>query len=84
MHIEKYTVLKSPHIYKKHMAQYETRTHGRMLQVRNYLSVTIIESYEDNFALRLSYLKKWRAIFKGEIFIQTEETTSKESPCPTN
>ncbi|KAL9953203.1 hypothetical protein ACROYT_G040581 [Oculina patagonica] len=33
--IERHTVLKSPHIYKKHRAQYEVRTHARMLQVRN-------------------------------------------------
>ncbi|EDO31212.1 predicted protein, partial [Nematostella vectensis] len=30
-----YTLLKSPHIYKKHRAQYEIRTHGRMLQLKN-------------------------------------------------
>lgn len=34
MHIEKRTLLKSPHIYKKHRYQYELRTHARMLQVR--------------------------------------------------
>jgi len=34
MHIEKRTLLKSPHIYKKHRAQYELRTHTRMLQVK--------------------------------------------------
>lgn len=33
-HIEKRTLLKSPHIYKKHQVQYEVRTHGRMVQVR--------------------------------------------------
>ena len=32
--IQRHTVLKSPHIYKKHRAQYEVRTHARMLQVR--------------------------------------------------
>ncbi|XP_032226262.1 28S ribosomal protein S10, mitochondrial [Nematostella vectensis] len=32
---ERYTLLKSPHIYKKHRAQYEIRTHGRMLQLKN-------------------------------------------------
>ena len=31
--IERHTLLKSPHINKKHRAQYEVRTHGRMLQV---------------------------------------------------
>jgi len=34
MHIEKRTLLKSPHIFKKHRYQYELRTHARMLQVR--------------------------------------------------
>lgn len=33
--IQRHTVLKSPHIYKKHRAQYEIRTHARMLQVKN-------------------------------------------------
>jgi len=33
-HIEKRTLLKSPHINKKHRVQYELRTHARMLQVR--------------------------------------------------
>ena len=32
-HIEKRTLLKSPHIYKKHRVQYEVRTHGRLIQV---------------------------------------------------
>lgn len=32
-HIEKRTLLKSPHVYKKHRVQYELRTHGRMLQI---------------------------------------------------
>jgi len=34
MHIEKRTLLKSPHIYKTHRHQYELRTHARMLQLR--------------------------------------------------
>lgn len=34
MHLEKRTLLKSPHIFKKHRYQYELRTHARMLQVR--------------------------------------------------
>lgn len=34
IHIEKRTLLKSPHIYKKHRVQYELRTHARMLQMR--------------------------------------------------
>ncbi|PFX13183.1 putative 28S ribosomal protein S10, mitochondrial [Stylophora pistillata] len=38
--IERYTILKSPHIFKKHRAQYEIRTHGRMLQVRNVTQET--------------------------------------------
>ncbi|XP_067031707.1 small ribosomal subunit protein uS10m-like isoform X1 [Acropora muricata] len=33
--IQRHTVLKSPHIYKKHRAQYEVRTHARLLQVKN-------------------------------------------------
>jgi len=33
-HIEKRTLLKSPHIYKKHRVQYELRTHTRMIQMR--------------------------------------------------
>ncbi|XP_068729819.1 small ribosomal subunit protein uS10m-like isoform X1 [Montipora capricornis] len=33
--IQRHTVLKSPHIYKKHRAQYEVRTHAQMLQVKN-------------------------------------------------
>ena len=36
-HIEKRSLLKSPHIYKKHQAQYEIRTHGRMVQVYTVL-----------------------------------------------
>lgn len=31
--IQKYTVIKSPHIFKKHRAQFEMRTHARLLQV---------------------------------------------------
>ena len=31
--IQKFTVLKSVHIYKKHRVQYEIRTHARMMQV---------------------------------------------------
>uniref|UniRef100_T2MEE1 Small ribosomal subunit protein uS10m n=1 Tax=Hydra vulgaris TaxID=6087 RepID=T2MEE1_HYDVU len=34
MHIEKRTLLKSPHINKKHRVQYELRTHARMFQLR--------------------------------------------------
>uniref|UniRef100_A0A7M5WLQ7 Small ribosomal subunit protein uS10m n=1 Tax=Clytia hemisphaerica TaxID=252671 RepID=A0A7M5WLQ7_9CNID len=34
MHIEKRTLLKSPHVYKTHRYQYELRTHARMLQLR--------------------------------------------------
>ncbi|KAK3749476.1 hypothetical protein QZH41_013456, partial [Actinostola sp. cb2023] len=37
---ERYTLLKSPHIYKKHRAQYEIRTHARLLQLRNLTSDT--------------------------------------------
>ena len=31
--IQKFTVLKSPHIYKKHRVQYEMRNHSRLVQV---------------------------------------------------
>lgn len=31
--VKKLTVLKSPHIYKKHRVQYEMKTHGRLVQV---------------------------------------------------
>ena len=31
--IQKYTVLRSPFIYKKHRVQYEIRTHSRLMQV---------------------------------------------------
>ncbi|XP_031557845.1 28S ribosomal protein S10, mitochondrial-like [Actinia tenebrosa] len=37
---ERYTLLKSPHIYKKHRAQYEIRTHSRLLQLRNITAET--------------------------------------------
>lgn len=40
MHIEKRTLLSSPHIYKKHRRQYELRTHARMLQVRELTGET--------------------------------------------
>ena len=33
MKIKKFSVLKSPFIYKKHWAQYEIRTHSRILPV---------------------------------------------------
>ena len=33
--IQKFTVLKSPHIYKKHRVQYEIRTHSRLMQVQH-------------------------------------------------
>lgn len=33
--IEKYTVLKSPHVHKKHRSQYETRSHRRLVQFHN-------------------------------------------------
>ena len=40
--IQRHTVLKSPHIYKKHRAQYEVRTHARLLQVWCICSIIII------------------------------------------
>ncbi len=33
MRIQKFTVLKSVHIYKKHRVQYEIRTHMRLMQI---------------------------------------------------
>ena len=34
--IQKYTVIKSPHIFKKHRVQYEIKTHSRLMQVHHY------------------------------------------------
>ncbi|XP_046848340.1 28S ribosomal protein S10, mitochondrial-like [Xenia sp. Carnegie-2017] len=39
-HIERYTVLKSPHIYKKHRAQYEIRTHRLLVQLKELTETT--------------------------------------------
>jgi small subunit ribosomal protein S10 len=38
--VKKFTVLKSPHIYKKHRVQFETRTHARLLQIRRITGTT--------------------------------------------
>ena len=38
--VQKYTVLKSPHIYKKHRVQYEVRTHSRLMQVKKITGTT--------------------------------------------
>lgn len=38
--IQKFTVLKSPHIYKKHRVQYEIRTHSRLMQVKHITGTT--------------------------------------------
>lgn len=38
--VQKYTVLKSPHIYKKHRVQYEVRTHSRLMQVKQITGTT--------------------------------------------
>eukprot|EP00050_Salpingoeca_kvevrii_P017675 m.67234 g.67234 ORF g.67234 m.67234 type:complete len:156 (+) comp7666_c0_seq4:122-589(+) len=38
--ITRYTVLKSPHVSKKHRVQYETRVHKRLLQIRNVTGQT--------------------------------------------
>ncbi|KAK2191941.1 hypothetical protein NP493_42g08030 [Ridgeia piscesae] len=38
--IERYTLLKSVHIYKKHRVQYETRTHFRSIQVERLTGST--------------------------------------------
>ena len=37
--IQKFTVLKSPHVYKKHRVQYEMRNHSRLVQV--YIVITL-------------------------------------------
>ena len=38
--IQKFTVLKSPHVYKKHRVQYEIRTHSRLMQVKKITGTT--------------------------------------------
>jgi small subunit ribosomal protein S10 len=38
--IQKFTVLKSPHIYKKHRGQYEIRTHSRLVQIKEITGTT--------------------------------------------
>ena len=55
MHIEKRTLLKSPHIYKKHRVQYELRTHARMLQVRHKF-ISVYRLSEENLLLTCSSL----------------------------
>lgn len=40
--IQKYTVIKSPHIFKKHRAQFEMRTHARLLQVGQLVHVHVV------------------------------------------
>ena len=39
--IERYTVNRSPHVNKKSMEQFETRTHKRLLDIENFTSKTI-------------------------------------------
>ena len=43
--IQKFTVLKSPHIYKKHRVQYEIRTHSRLMQVCYIIPACLINGY---------------------------------------
>lgn len=38
--IQKFTVLKSPHIYKKHRVQYEIRTHSRIMEAKEITGTT--------------------------------------------
>jgi ribosomal protein S10 len=38
--IQKYTVLKSIHIFKKHRVQYEVRTHMRLMEVKEITGTT--------------------------------------------
>ncbi len=40
-HIEKYTVLRSPHVNKKSREQFETRTHKRILDIISPTAQTI-------------------------------------------
>lgn len=42
--IQKFTVLKSPHIYKKHRVQYEIKTHSRLMQVK-YMYIGLVYMY---------------------------------------
>ena len=42
--IQKFTVLKSPHIYKKHRVQYEIRTHSRLMQVDLYTTSVALDT----------------------------------------
>ena len=45
MHVEKRTLLKSPHINKKHRVQFELRTHARMLQVGLYFKDRCLSNF---------------------------------------
>ena len=38
--IQKFTVLKSAHIFKKHRVQYEIRTHARLIQIKQITGTT--------------------------------------------
>ena len=38
--IQKLTLLKSVHIFKKHRAQYEIRTHSRLVQIKQITGTT--------------------------------------------
>lgn len=38
--IQKFTVLKSAHIFKKHRVQYEIRTHARLVQIKKITGTT--------------------------------------------
>lgn len=38
--IQKFTVLKSAHIFKKHRVQYEIRTHSRLVQIKQITGTT--------------------------------------------
>jgi len=40
-HIERYTVLRSPHIDKKSREQFEMRTHKRIVDILNWTSLTM-------------------------------------------
>ncbi|MCK5654862.1 MAG: 30S ribosomal protein S10 [Candidatus Aureabacteria bacterium] len=42
-HVEKYTVLRSPHVDKKSREQFETRTHKRLLDIVNPTAKTVDE-----------------------------------------
>lgn len=45
--IERFTLLKSVHIYKKHRVQYEMRTHYMCLEVRKKETIVLGAQFKD-------------------------------------